>query len=304
MVYHPFRDLWLKVVSVCLAVLLWMTVAGDPVVERGLEIPLEFENVPIGLEIAGDPPDTVSVRIRGNSRAVSRLDTTEVVAVLDLGEERPGRRLFDMFDGRVDVPSGVEITSVVPATITLLLEREGIPRTVPVVPDIEGEPAEGMIVGRIRVEPATVDVIGPETPLAELREALTEPVSVAGATATVETDVTVGVADPTLRLVEPVTSRVVIEIVSGPVERTFHDILISPLDPSDAGQVVFEPAQVTVGVSGPGVVMGDLDVAAVRVFVDLAGLRPGQYNLPVAVESSDDVRVTAIDPPSVHVSVR
>ena len=68
MAYHPFRDLWLKVVSVCLAVLLWMTVARDPVVERGLEIPLEFENVPIGLEIAGDPPDTVSVRVRGNSR--------------------------------------------------------------------------------------------------------------------------------------------------------------------------------------------------------------------------------------------
>ena len=103
-----------------------------------------------------------------------------MAAVLDLGEERPGRRLFDMFTGRVEVPSGIEITRVVPATIALVLEREGTPRMVPIVPDIEGEPAYGMIVGRIRTDPATVEVVGPETPLAELREAFTEPVSVAG----------------------------------------------------------------------------------------------------------------------------
>ena len=57
--YHPFRDMWFKVVSVVLAVLLWVTVTGEPVVERGLEIPLEFENVPVGLEIFGAPPDTL-----------------------------------------------------------------------------------------------------------------------------------------------------------------------------------------------------------------------------------------------------
>ena len=304
MAYHPFRDLWLKVVSVCLAVLLWMTVAGDPVVERGLEIPLEFENVPIGLEIAGDPPDTVSMRVRGNSRVVSRLDSAEVAAVLDLAEERPGRHLFDMFSARVDVPSGIEITSVVPATIALVLEREGTPRMVPIVPDIEGEPADGMIVGRIRTDPATVEVIGPETPLAELREAFTEPVSVAGATRNVETDVTVGVADPALRLVEPVSSRVLVEIVPAAVERTLHDIPVVSHDPSDAGRVVFQPAQVTVGIRGPEGAIRDLVDDAVKVYVDLAGLRPGRYNLPVTVESSDNIRVTNIDPPSVQVSIR
>jgi hypothetical protein len=139
MAYHPFHDLWLKVVSVCLAVLLWMTVAGDPVVERGLEIPLEFENVPIGLQIAGNPPDTVRVRVRGNSRVVSRLDSFDVVAVLDLGEEHPGRRLFDMFSARVEVPSGIEIMRIVPVTIVLALEREGISQMVPIVPDSVGE---------------------------------------------------------------------------------------------------------------------------------------------------------------------
>ena len=304
MVYRPFRDLWLKVGSVCLAVLLWMTVAGDPVVERGLEIPLEFENVPIGLKVSGNPPDTVDVRVRGNSHVVGRLDSAEVAAVLDLGEARQGRRLFDMFAGRVDVPSGVEITSIIPATITLLLEREGTPRMVPVVPDIDGKPADGMIVGQIRAEPATVEVIGPETALAELRQAFTEPISIAGATRDIETEVTVGVADPALRLVKPVSSHVVVEIVPAPVERTLHDVAVMSRDPQPAGRFVFEPAAVTVGVRRPDRVILDLDDDVVRVYVDLAGLPPGRYNLPVTVESSDNVRVTSVDPPSVQVSIR
>ena len=156
MAYHPFRDFWLKAVAVAIAVLLWLTVAGEPVVERGLEIPLELENVPAELEIASAPPDTVSVRVRGTSRLVSRLDSSEVAAVLDLGDEGPGRRLFDMFSDRVEVPPGIEITSVSPATVTLTLERKGVPRMVPVVPDIEGEPAPGLAVGRIQTDPDTV----------------------------------------------------------------------------------------------------------------------------------------------------
>ena len=125
MAYHLFRDLLLKVVSVVLAVLLWMTVAGEPVVERGLEIPLQFKNVPVGLEIVDVPAETLKVRIRGPSSAVGRLDAWTITAVLDLVNEQPGRKSFDMFADRVEVPPGVEVTSVVPATVVLTLERLG-----------------------------------------------------------------------------------------------------------------------------------------------------------------------------------
>jgi len=43
---------------------------------------------------------------------------------------------------------------------------------------------------------------------------------------------------------------------------------------------------------------------SVSIYVDLAGLRPGRYNLPVTVESSESVRVTNINPPLVTGSVR
>ena len=304
MAYHPFRDFWLKAVAVAIAVLLWLTVAGEPVVERGLEIPLELENVPAELEIATAPPDTVSVRVRGTSRLVSRLDSSEVAAVLDLGDEGPGRRLFDMFSDRVEVPPGIEITSVSPATVTLTLERRGVPRMVSVVPDIEGEPAPGLAVGRIRTDPDSVEVIGPETRLAELQEALTGPVSVAGATADVATEVTVVVADPTLRLVEPVSARVVVEIVPAPVEMTLHDVPVE-FQSALAHRISVEPKHVAIGVRGP---RGAIDVIAatdLRASVNLEGLPPGSYELAVWVESIDgSVVVSDIEPSSVQVSFR
>ncbi len=307
MAYHPFRDFWLKAVAVTLAVMLWLSVGGEPVVERGLDVPLEFENIPVGLKIVDDPPNTVRVRVRGSSSVVSRLETGEVVAVLDLVDERAGQRLFDMFADRVVVPPGVEVSNVVPATVTLTLEAAGRARTVPVVPNIEGTPAEGLVVGRITTIPATVDVIGPETRLSTLREALTEPVSIEGATVSLVADVTVGVAEETLRLVEPLSARVEVEIVPAPVERTIHDVPLSWRDPAGSRGASMELDRVDVGVRGSRESMREVDPDAVQAFIDLtvlAGRRAGRYNLPVAVESIDGLSVTHIDPPSVQIVIR
>ncbi len=307
MAYHPFRDFWLKAVAVTLAVMLWLSVGDEPVVERGLDVPLEFENIPFGLRIVDDPPNTVRVRVRGSSSVVSRLESGEVVAVLDLVDERAGQRLFDMFADRVVVPPGVEVSNVVPATVTLTLEAAGRARTVPVVPNIEGTPADGLVVGRITTIPATVDVVGPENRLSTLREALTEPISIEGASVSLVADVTVGVAEQTLRLVEPLSARVEVEIVPAPVERTIHDVSLSWRDSSDSRRASMEPDRVDVGVRGSRESMREVDPDAVQAFIDLtvlAGRPAGQYNLPVAVESIDGLRVTHIDPPSVQVVLR
>ena len=304
MAYHPLRDLSLKVLAVGIAVILWASVAGEPAIERGIEVPLEFENVPPTLEIGGQPPDTVRVRLRGPAGIVNGLRPGDVAAVLDLRDERPGRRLFDLFAGRIQAPSGVEVTSVVPATLTLILERAGLARTVPIVPDITGVPAEGFAVGRISIEPPTVAIIGPETTLRELGEALTEPVSVADRTSRVASVVTVGVADPTLRLETPLSARVMVEIVPAPVERTLYDVPVLTRETERASTSTIEPEHITVGVRGPRISLRELDSAAVQAYVNLAGLGPGHYNLPVTVESNGELRVTHIDPPFVRITLR
>src|SRR6476469_9072123 len=162
MAYHPFRHLGLKILAIALAVLLWLTVAGEHTVERSLRVPLEFRNVPPALEIVGDAPDNVDIRVRGSSALLSRLQAGEIVAVLDLASARAGSRLFHIRNDEVRAPFGVEVTQVLPATLGIDLERS-TRRTVPVKPALDGEPAAGYVIGRVSSEPATVDIVGPES---------------------------------------------------------------------------------------------------------------------------------------------
>src|SRR3990172_11193681 len=97
----PFRHIGLKVLSVGLALLLWMVVSGEETVERGLRVPLELQQVPAGLEQTDEAPATVDVRVRGASGALSRVATGDVVAVLDLHGATAGRRLFPLTPDQV-----------------------------------------------------------------------------------------------------------------------------------------------------------------------------------------------------------
>ena len=49
----PFGHFGLKAVSVGLAIALWIAVAGEETVERGLRVPLELQQFPPGLELQG-----------------------------------------------------------------------------------------------------------------------------------------------------------------------------------------------------------------------------------------------------------
>src|SRR5688572_26056831 len=179
MAYHPFRHLGLKVVAIALATLLWLSVAGEHVVERIMRVPLEFRNIPAELEVVGDPPATVDVRLRGSSGLLSRLEGTDVVAVIDVATARPGSRLFHIRTDEVRAPYGVEVAQVVPGTLAIELEKSAS-RIVPVVPPLEGDPAPGYVIGRITSDPATVEIRGPESRVRRLAEAITEPVVVSG----------------------------------------------------------------------------------------------------------------------------
>ena len=73
LVAWPFRHFGLKLLSLALALLLWMVVAGEEIVERGLRVPLELQQMPSGVEVLGDIPTTVDVRVRGGSGTLSRV---------------------------------------------------------------------------------------------------------------------------------------------------------------------------------------------------------------------------------------
>jgi YbbR domain-containing protein len=298
----PFHHFGLKVWSVVLAVLLWLAVSGDETVERGLRVPLELQQFPAGLELQGDAPSLVDVRVRGDSSALGRLGTGDIVAVLDLRAARPGRRLYQVTPEQVRAPFGVDVVQVAPPSIALVFENSAS-REVPIVPAVEGVPAPGFTVGKPTSNPKTVEVVGPESAVTRAAEALTEPVSVSGAHQDVIETVSIGFHDPSLRLKAVRLATVTVPILPGPVERTLQD---RPVHLRNLGANLLAraiPPETNVILRGSREGLNRVSADSVIAFVDLAGLGAGEYTLGVHVDASQDAGVARIIPATVQVTI-
>jgi YbbR domain-containing protein len=303
MAYNPFRHFGLKALSVVIAALLWVLVGGEKIVERSLRVPLELQNMPDGIEMVGETPGTVDVRVRGSSSALGNLSVGDVMALMDLSNAVAGRRLFHLAPDDVRVPFGVEVKNVSPATTTLVFERT-MTKTVPVVPSIEGQPAAGFAVGQIVAEPAQVEVVGPESALQGLQQAVTEPVPIEGATSSVRESVTIGMPNSAARLKSNRNARVFVEIGATRTERTIANVPVQMFHLREGRAARSTPSAVVVTVRGREDVLQRLAATTIEASVDLGGLGPGRYDLTVTVAPSRAFSIIRIDPAQVQVAIK
>jgi YbbR domain-containing protein len=273
--YNPFRNVGLKVLSVLIAVLLWFAVAGEQIVERRIRAPLELQNIPDGIEVVGEPLSAVDVRVRGASSTLAHIALGDVVVVLDLSAARSGRKIFPLSPDHVRAPFGVEITHVAPSTTTFVFEQS-MSRVIPVSPAVEGDPAPGYVVERVTVDPPEIEVTGPQSALRGSLQAVTEPVSIQGATDTVREVVTIGLPSNALRLQTPRPAHLTVEIAPVPAERKFDrvPVRVRNLGPKLAFQAT--PPEVTLTVRGAEASLKALDAEDLQASVDASGRDDGE----------------------------
>jgi YbbR domain-containing protein len=282
-VIWPFRHLGLKALSLGIAVLLWMVIAGDQTVERGLRVPLELQQFPAGLELQAEPPALVDVRVRGSSDTLSRVGPGDIVAVLDLRAARAGQRFYQLTPEQVRAPFGVEVVQVAPPTIVFVFEPTAV-KHVPIRPSVEGDPAPGYVVGTMTVDPPMVEITGPESAVSQATEAVTETVTINGAVSDVTESVTVGLLDPALRVKGVRTAAVRVQVRLGPRERTVRNRPVRLRDLGANLTAQASPTDVDVLVRGSREGLARLDAENVVPFVDLKGLGAGDYALTVHVD--------------------
>ena len=133
------RHLGLKFVSIALAALLWLLVSGEQIVERALRIPLEFTNLPAQLELVGDAPNVVDVRVRGSSGALSRIaDGRAGGRARSAVGARRASACFTSPGADVRAPFGVEVVQVTPSQPVDDVRAVGHRRWCPSSPAVEG----------------------------------------------------------------------------------------------------------------------------------------------------------------------
>ncbi|MBI3693931.1 MAG: hypothetical protein HY238_03695 [Acidobacteria bacterium] len=209
---YLFQNFGLKALALAAAVLLWGLMATGPELETAVSVPVEFRNMPKDLEVLSDQDSNVHLQVKGPSGKLRSLSRAEVAVVLDLAKvQQPGTRTFALDSGQVILPRGVRLVKSIPSQLRLVFERRAR-REVAVVPRFIGAHEPGYEIARYTVDPPSLQVVGPESRVALLDHAITDPVPVAGLVGNAGFTTNAYLPDPHLRFENLQSVRVNVEM--------------------------------------------------------------------------------------------
>jgi YbbR domain-containing protein len=173
------ENLGLKVASVLLAMALWFFVTSRGQSEISLEVPLEFKDIPAGLEMVNHSSKTISLYIKGQERLVKNIRPSDVRVAVDLSKGKKGEGIYYITRDDIKVPHAVTVTSVYPSSIKVAIE-ETIAKTVRVSPVIIGEPERGYSIKMVEVIPRDIMIEGAQSEVTKINTIKTEAIDISG----------------------------------------------------------------------------------------------------------------------------
>jgi YbbR domain-containing protein len=118
---HVFANVGLKVLALAISFLLWATYTSEPYAEVGFLVPLEFTTMPPQLEMSGDVPTVVHVRVRGRSALLRRMIPADLNLRLDMKDGKQGTMTINFRPEMVQAPYGATVVQVSPSEIHVTL---------------------------------------------------------------------------------------------------------------------------------------------------------------------------------------
>jgi YbbR domain-containing protein len=284
MLRRVFIEDWsLKLLSLAIALVLWLLVTGqNQPVTAHVNVQLNFIRPP-SFEISNDPPRTVDVMLTGSRNKLDDLTTLDLVATVDLSDQRAGERVLRLADkAQISLPQGVKVDGFQPSAIPVRLEPI-VERQVPVEPKLEGQAANGYEVYGVRPNKGSVTLRGPESRVLALPRVQTETIWLgAHKDSFIATNVAIDVPDPKVDLLDPVVN-VEVDIGERRVEKSFSGVAVTAADGSRV-----QPASASVTVLGPSSMVESLKTEDLKVVVDGNGPKlqlPPALNGKVSMKS-------------------
>lgn len=174
--WHLLGSDWLlKGASVVAAVLLWFVIVGPQRSEVGMSVPIQYTNLPAGMEITGTWMDRVDVRVRGSEKSLANLKPGSIRAVVDLGNVVTGLNFFRITDKNLLVPPGVKIAQIRPSDLHLDVEAASV-KKINVVPTIVGPLPDN---SKLSVTPSEIRIRASKQELKKVTSVTTDPVKTA-----------------------------------------------------------------------------------------------------------------------------
>jgi YbbR domain-containing protein len=279
------RNPGLKLVSLLLAFFLWFSInVSERDAEREVRLPVTIRRLPPALIVTNLPANPVTARVRGARTILEGIDTREERLALDLSGVVPGDRTIELGVEMVrpELPRRLKILRLEPARLKLHVESL-VTRQLPVRGEVAGIPALGYTVAGSSVIPAEVEATGPASRVNDLKELRTEAVDVTGATANVERDDVLlsWAGDFVTFATDHVKVQVGVKQVM--MSREFAHVEVRILN-GERVRVQLTPPAIDLTLSGPQRTLHNYEIRDGAVYVDAAGLKPGDYQVTAKVD--------------------
>jgi YbbR domain-containing protein len=192
-------DIGWKLLSLAIAVALWLLVVGGPRLVTFVSAPLQFRNLPADLEISSDTPETVRLEVQAPPSQLDASSLSAAAVILDLSSVKgAGVRTFAVDRKSASLPTGVELVRSVPAQLRLRFERH-LSREVPVHVRFSGAPPAGYKIRRTITTPGMLRIEGPASHVEHVEFVETDPIDPGDVVGEREFEVHTFIGDPQVR---------------------------------------------------------------------------------------------------------
>lgn len=278
--------------------------------------PMDTRVVPVNVELQNQDEDKYyyvvsqsnpsQLTISGASSVVQRI--AQAQALVNVEGMTTGRNVsvkYALLD-----EEGNEVTQLVSkptASVMVGLSIDPIARLsvdVSIETATTGTLPDGYRITRVEVQPETITVAGDPSLLGELDVLTFEQVNVTGRTQSFSTVATVNALDA-MKYVSTRQVTVTVYIEEESQVARFENVKLSVTGLKEGCRAELSDETVRVKATGAYSEMGQLTESHLLADVDLTGLTPGEYDLPVQVTADNYPSVTfEVEPQTVHVAIR
>ena len=296
-----------------------MYVELEPIIARTAQIDLRLtdeDSLALGYVLGTPAVSPTTVTISGPESVIEKVSSVRAtLSLLDKSESIDQDVVLIALDANGEIVGGVTIYPE-KTHVSIELEQTLTSREVAVRASTTGQPARGYFISGLSTDPATITVIGPPSIVEDMSGLIStvSEIDVTDATRMIAERLELDLPDEVTAIDEnnePLTEVLVTVEIDAITSGTTIEVPLTARDLSDGYEVELSVETVDVILTGPAVVIDELNTALVEAYVDLSGLEEGTHQLKTSVEllvaqnpNLADLVVTSISPAFVEVTIQ
>jgi len=302
-----FKNFGKKTIAVVIAILLWIVANLEFDIEKTYNIPVKYTNLRPDLIIINNPPEEISYKIKGPRTELSTLISSTSVINIDLSQFTTGVSNIKVQSDSMNLPRGVDITSVSPAEITIDLDKL-VSKKVDVEPVFEKLEKGYEIIGDLEYSPKTIEINGPKQMLSNINTIETKPISLEGEKSNFSIEVPLQQPNKLVSIADNKQVKVSFDIQEENLAKEFNNIDIIFKNFNGMDFIAVDKAKAMIIFDGPYSIINNLSSNDIEVYVDAKDLGndgSGNHKLRVKVDypNPDNLNLNKLSPETIEIKL-